>query len=231
MKLILVPGFWLNGSSWATIVPALEAAGHETESVTLPGIGSGNGDPTMTTLADQVTAVVERIDAADSPVVLVGHSGGGSVISLAADARPDRVARAIYVDAGPAGEGDTINENLPVVDGVIPLPDLDEFPAEMTRDMDEGIRAHFRSIAHPQPAHVATDAAHPADDRRYDVPSTVICCEMSAGEIRELIDTGHAYVAELARFRDYELVDLPTSHWPQFTKPAELAAIIIAAIR
>jgi hypothetical protein len=37
-------------------------------------------------------------------------------------------------------------------------------------------------------------------------------------------------VAELARLRDVEYVDLPTGHWPQFTRPVELGEIILAAV-
>jgi pimeloyl-ACP methyl ester carboxylesterase len=45
-----------------------------------------------------------------------------------------------------------------------------------------------------------------------------------------MIAEGHPYVAELGRIRDVEYVDLPTGHWPQFTKPAELGAAILAAV-
>ena len=46
----------------------------------------------------------------------------------------------------------------------------------------------------------------------------------------EMIAGGHPYVAELGRVRDVDYVDLPTGHWPQFTKPAELGAAILAAV-
>jgi hypothetical protein len=48
--------------------------------------------------------------------------------------------------------------------------------------------------------------------------------------LREMIAGGHPFVAELARIRDVDYVDLPTGHWPQFTKPAELGAAILAAV-
>ena len=92
MKVILVPGFWLDASSWDGVVPALEESGHSVEALTLPGLESLDADRSGVTLRDHVDAVIARIDAADEPVVLVGHSGGGSIIAGAADARPDRVA-------------------------------------------------------------------------------------------------------------------------------------------
>lgn len=55
-------------------------------------------------------------------------------------------------------------------------------------------------------------------------------CEFPSELLREWIAQGHPYVAELAAMRDVEYVDLPTGHWPQFTKPAELAQAILAAV-
>jgi len=48
--------------------------------------------------------------------------------------------------------------------------------------------------------------------------------------LREWIAQGHPYVAELAAMRDVKYIDLPTGHWPQFTKPAQLGQAIVAAV-
>ncbi|MGH9119343.1 MAG: alpha/beta fold hydrolase [Acidimicrobiales bacterium] len=230
MKVILVPGLWLDASSWDGVVPALAAAGHDVEALTLPGLESADADRSGLTLRDHVDAVIARIDEAAGPVVLVGHSGGGSVISGAADARPDRVGRAIYVDSGPAGEGGIVNDELPAVNGEIPLPDWDAFDNSDLIDLDDELRAAFRARAIPSPLHVAIDPQHVDDDRRYDVPTTVIASSIPGAMLREFIAKDHPYVRELSKMRDYEVVDLPTGHWPQFTKPAELAAAILTAI-
>lgn len=230
MRVTLVPGFWLDGSSWDGVLPALAAAGHTVEAVTLPGLESIDADRTGITLRDHVDDVVARIDAADGPVVLVGHSGGGSIIAGAADARPDRVARAIYVDSGPVGEGGIISDEFAEVDGEIPLPDWEAFDDAELTDLDDDLRAAFRARAVPEPWHVATDPQHVADDRRFDVPTTVIASSIPGSVLRDLMAQDHPFVRELANMRDYEIVDLPTGHWPQFTRPAELGAAIVAAI-
>ena len=228
---ILVPGFWLDASSWDGVVPVLEAAGYSVEALTLPGLESADADRSDITLRDHVDAVIARIDATDAPVVLVGHSGGGSIIAGAADARPDRVARAIYVDSGPTGEGSIISDEFADVDGEIPLPDWDDFDASELADLTDELRATFQARAVPEPVHVAIDPQHVSDDRRYDVPTTVITSSIPSAQLREFIAADQPFVRELSRMRDHEIIDLPTGHWPQFTKPAELASLLVRAIQ
>ena len=78
---------------------------------------------------------------------------------------------------------------------------------------------------------MARDLQELHDPARYEVPVTVIACEVDAATMREWITQGHPYVSELARIRDREIVDLPTGHWPQLTRPADLAATIITALQ
>ena len=230
MDIILIPGFWLDGSSWGEVAPALEEAGHRVRALTLPGLESADADRSGIRLRDHVDAVVAAVDEADGPVVLVGHSGGAAIAHAAVDARPDRVARVVYVDAGPLGDGRAINDELPVVDGEIPLPDWSSFSEADLRDLDDQRREAFRARAVPEPAAVASDPQVLADRRRYDVPAAIIACEFPSEQLRQWIAQGHPYVAELAAMHDVDHIDLPTGHWPQFTKPAQLGQAILAAI-
>jgi pimeloyl-ACP methyl ester carboxylesterase len=231
MDIILIPGFWLDGSSWDGVTPALEQAGHRVHPLTLPGKESKDADRSQITLRDHVDAVVRVIDSlspADGQVVLVGHSGGGAIAHAAADARPDPVARVVYVDSMPLGDGGVINDELPAKDGEVPLPDWSLFEEEDLVDLDDELRAAFRGRAIPEPVHVTSDPQRLSDDRRYDVPVTVIACEFSGAILREWMAQGQ--VRELAKIRDVEIVDLPTGHWPQFTRPVELGQAILAAV-
>ncbi|MFX0592754.1 alpha/beta fold hydrolase [Melissospora conviva] len=232
MDIILIPGFWLDGSSWDAVAPALRAAGHRVHALTLPGMDSPTADRSGITLRDHVDAVVAKIDACDpaEQVVLVGHSGGGAVAHAAVDARPDRVARVVYVDSGPLADGDAINADLPSENGEVPLPAWSGFDDADLTDLDDELRAAFRDRAIPTPARVATDPQQLRDERRYDVPITVIACEYPSAQLRTWIAQGHKWVRELARISDVTYVDLPTGHWPQFTRPAELAAVITGSL-
>jgi pimeloyl-ACP methyl ester carboxylesterase len=233
MHIILIPGFWLDGSSWDDVVPALEQAGHRTHALTLPGMQSRDADRSEITLRDHVDAVVgviDSLDPAEGKVVLVGHSGGGAIAHAAADARPDRVVRVVYVDSMPNGEGGLINDELPAENGEIPLPDWSLFEDEDLVDLDDDLRAAFRKRAIPEPVHVAQDKQHLSDERRYDVPVTIIACEFPSEMLRNWIEQGHPFVRELATIRDVEYIDLPTGHWPQFTRPDELGQAILASL-
>ncbi|RWZ46173.1 alpha/beta hydrolase [Labedella phragmitis] len=234
MDIILVPGFWLDASSWRDVTPALEAAGHHVHPLTLPGLESVDADRGGIGLRDHVDVVVAAVDTLSEEsgerVVLVGHSGGGAIIHAAVDARPDRVARAIYVDSGPLGAGGVINDELPSDGDDVPLPPWELFEDADLVDLTDELRVQFRSRAVPEPLRVTSDVQELNDERRFDVPVTVIACEFPSSLLREWIAGGHPYVAELARVREVEYLDLPTGHWPQFTKPAELGDLLVGAV-
>ncbi|MDI3279578.1 alpha/beta hydrolase, partial [Arthrobacter sp. AL08] len=97
-------------------------------------------------------------------------------------------------------------------------------------DLTGELRASFRARAIPQPKGVAYGRQRLHDIRRYNVPATVIACEFPSSLLTEWIDASHPFTEELARIRDVEYVDLPTGHWPQFTKPVELGQAILAAV-
>lgn len=230
MDIILIPGLWLDASSWSEITPALEKAGHRAHPLTLPGMESRDADRSGIGLRDHVDAVAAVVDAIDGPVVLVGHSGGGAVAHAVADARPDRIARVVYVDSAPLGQGGVINDELPVVNGEIPLPDWNVFEDEDLVDLDDDLREAFRARSIPTPKGAAFDVQKLGDERRFDVPITVICCEFSSNMVQAWVEQGVPFAKELARVKDVAYIDLPTGHWPQFTKPAELADAILSAV-
>ncbi|KRC63473.1 esterase [Aeromicrobium sp. Root236] len=233
MKLLLVPGFWLGAWSWDRISPALEAAGHDVTALTLPGLESVDTDRAGIGLAEHVAAVVAEIDRADGPVVLVGHSGGGTVIHAAVDQRPDRVARAVYVDSGPLPHGTPTNPHLPSDGADLPLPEWDVFRADGSHDLDdftEAQLADFRERAVPHPAAAAQDPQVLSDDARYGVPITLITTTFTQEQIDTYTEAGEDYFAELPKMKDVTIIELPTSHWPQFTKPEQLAEVLRDAI-
>jgi pimeloyl-ACP methyl ester carboxylesterase len=230
MEIILIPGLWLDGSSWEEVTPTLEEAGHRTQPLTLPGMESMEADRSGITRQDHVQAVVAAIDSVAGEVVLVGHSAGAAIAHAAIDARPDRVSRAIYVGGFPLGDGGGDPGGYPVEDGEIPFPDWSGFEEEDLADLDEDARARFRERAIPAPARASSDPQQLADERRYEVPITVISTEFSSEMLQSWIARDLEPVREFSRIKEVEYIDLPTGHWPQFTKPEDLARTILEAI-
>src|ERR1700716_3780983 len=70
-NVVLIHGAWADGSSWATVIPLLQAAGLKVTAVQNP----------LTSLADSVAATRRALALQDGPTVLVAHSWGGTVIS------------------------------------------------------------------------------------------------------------------------------------------------------
>ncbi len=125
---VLVHGSWHGAWCWYQVQAALERAGQAVTAVDLPAHGVDRTPPAQATLdayADRVTAA---LDASHEPVILVGHSMGGIAISQAAEARPDRVAKLVYlaafllpdgssiVDMSAADTGSLLNRSLRAVD-------------------------------------------------------------------------------------------------------------------
>ena len=172
MDIILIPGLWLDGSSWEKVVPVLEQAGRRTHPITLPGMESQDADRSGISLRDHVDAVIaviDSVDPADGRVVLVGHSAAGAIAHAAVDARPDRVARVVYVGGFPTRDGAAVADKA---------------------------RAAFRERATPAPERVTRDPQQLTDERRYDVPVTVISTEFTSETLRTWIEQSVYYPHE-----------------------------------
>jgi pimeloyl-ACP methyl ester carboxylesterase len=96
-NIVLVHGFWADGSSWSKVIPILENAGHKVIAVQLP----------LHSLADDVATTKRAIDLIGGPVILVGHSYGGAVITNAAYNNPN-VKGLVYVAAFAPQEGQSL---------------------------------------------------------------------------------------------------------------------------
>ncbi|AOR29748.1 hypothetical protein BFF78_00360 [Streptomyces fodineus] len=106
-EIVLVPGFWLGAWAWEEVTPELRAAGHDVYPLTLTGLADRAAEATpdvdVYTHVDDIVRLIDDNDLRD--VVLVGHSGANLPVTGAADRIPERIARIVYVDAGPLPGG------------------------------------------------------------------------------------------------------------------------------
>jgi pimeloyl-ACP methyl ester carboxylesterase len=221
--IVLVPGFWLGGWAWDAVADLLRAQGHDVTALTLPGLESVDADRSAITMSDHVDAICEAVEAAGSPVVLAVHSGAGAPGYAVTDRIPEQIAAMVYVDTGPAKGA--LDPDFAGAEH--PLPPQEELAADENLDgLSEEQLETFRRRAVPQPGAALREAHEFTNDARLDVPSTVVCTGYTSEQYKEAVEAGYSFVAGLSELRDVTWIDLPTSHWPMWSRPQELAEII-----
>lgn len=222
MDIVLIAGMWLDGSAWRDVAPEIEKLGHRPVPLTLPGQGDGN---TQATYADQVAAVLAAVDATHGTTLVVGHSAACTLAWVAADARPEKVARVVLVGGMPNPDGEKYFGFFEPVDGVVPFPGWEPFAGPDSDDMSEELKASVAARAIDVPAAVTQGVVTLTDERRHHLPVTLVCPEFTPAQAREWIEAGE--VPELAKATRLEYVDIDSGHWPMFTRPGELARILV----
>ena len=224
MDIVLLGGLWLPHKEWDEVVGSLAELGHRGVPVLLPGQGDGNR---TATLEDQVAAVLLAIDESEGKPLVVGHSASSALAWIAADARSQQVAGVVLIGGFPTPDGATYADFFPVVDGVMPFPGWEPFDAPVIADLDHATRERLAAEMIPVPEGVSRGVVQLEDERRYDVPVTLICPEFSPAEAKEWMDAGQVPELPLAKY--LELVDIDSGHWPMVTKPRVLAGLLAAA--
>jgi pimeloyl-ACP methyl ester carboxylesterase len=225
--IVLVPGFWLGAWAWDEVAAILRLGGHDVTPITLPGLESAEADRSAITFADHVAAIraaVESAGAPGVPVVLAVHSASGFSGYAASDLVPERIAAMVYVDTAPG-----VGPLDPDFDAVEKPMDWDAVAAEENLDgLSEAQLETFRRRAVPVPGGILRGSATLTNDARRDIPSTLICTGFTAEQYRAAAreHPEWAFVAGIPELRNATWIDLPTSHWPMWSRPAELAAII-----
>lgn len=239
---VLVPGFWLGAWAWHDVTRELRSQGHDVHPVTLTGLGerahlAGPGVDLETHVED-VLGVIRAEELND--VILVGHSGGGMAATIAADRLPGRIARLVYVDSGPPVDGVAwldmfdAEEREPLerlISGpgggtALPLPPWEALEAmgSSLAGIDEAGLERFARLAAPQPAEMLRQP--PRLGSAWEAPAkTLITSSFPLAQVKEMIAAGHPMFAALDS-PGWTFAELTTGHWPMFSRPADLAALL-----
>ena len=225
---VLIAGARLGAWAWDDVVPRLREAGHGAYPVTLSGQAEKRGLPAgqQTHLQDIVDEVEDR-DLRD--VVLVGHSYSGIPVGQAAERIGDRLAHVVFVDSAVPVDGEAFVSSWPddgaevkaaIAEnaGFWPLAPATHFEGHGLTD--EQIA---RIVAHATP-HPGASLTEPAVLARPlgDLPATYVGCVFLGDELDDSV------AAPLAG-GNWRLVELDTGHWPMFSRPRELAEILLDA--
>jgi pimeloyl-ACP methyl ester carboxylesterase len=222
--IILVPGFWLGAWAYDEVAATLRADGHDVTALTLPGLESADTDRSKVTFEDHVNAIVDAVRAAPAPVVLAVHSGTGFSGYAASDVIPDRIAAMVYVDSAP-GTG-VLAEDF---EGVEKPMSIEELQAEENFDgVSEAQIAEFARRGVAEPGGVMRGGHVFTNDARRDIPTTIIATGYTSADYQKYAKEHPewSFLGGIADLHDITWVDLPTSHWPMWSRPTELAAII-----
>jgi pimeloyl-ACP methyl ester carboxylesterase len=240
---VLVGGAWLGGWCWQRVARRLRGNGHDVYPLSLTGLGERVhlASPQID-LDTHITDVVNLIEFEElQDVVLLGHSYGGLVVTGAADRIPERISRLVYLDTATLPDGAILLEKFP--------PDLRERTEDQVEESGEGWKfpipppeeladmaslegvdeEHLRllySRATPQPFGTYTQPLRLKNPNREELPKLGILCSFSLDQVKGMISNDNLLFRGLAG-PDWRFVELPTGHWPMFSRLEDLAALLL----
>ena len=230
---LLVHGAWHGAWCWHKLVPRLEKAGHVVVAPDLPAMGRDHTPVNRVSLATWRKHVCRVVDELRGPVVLVGHSRGGIVISEVAEHRPERIQMLVYLCAFLPRNGESLfdlagKDESSLVPGNMMMSEdksSSTVRAEVLRDAfygecsDDDV-ALARLCVQPEPTlPLATPVKLSAEN--FDrVPRVYIECLRDRAIPPALQRQMHS-ASPCQR-----VLALDTDHSPFFSKPDELAALL-----
>lgn len=230
---VLVHGSWHGRWCWHRVVPELEALGHQVLAPDLPGHGDDATPVAQLTLAAYAKCIASVVRSVAEPVVLVGHSFGGIVISQAAEIVPERISRLVYLTAFLPANGQslsrlaTADSNNPVATSSVISADQQLISLDLSRvrellyadcpDSDVAL-ARTRLCAEPVAPFVTPVAITAA--RAGSIPRSYIEC------LHDIAIPLWFQRQMQATVACDSVHSLTTSHSPFFAAPAELARLL-----
>jgi pimeloyl-ACP methyl ester carboxylesterase len=230
---VLVHGAWHGAWCWQRLRPLLEADGHGVHTPDLPGHGADRTPRAGVSMPAYIDRVVDAVDAAGGPVILVGHSMGGMVISGVAEARPASIALLVYLTASLPRDGESLfdleamNPSTSLRDGMSMSADGsaahvrdDRLQALFYQDCPDADIALAREHLVPQAMTPMVEMLALTADGFGRVPKHYIMCSAD----RALVPAFQQ--AQLARYPGLPVSTLDTGHSPFFARPRALADLL-----
>jgi pimeloyl-ACP methyl ester carboxylesterase len=218
-NVVLVHGAWADGSSWAEVIPLLQAAGLKVTAVQNP----------LTSLADSVAATRRALALQDGPTVLVAHSWGGTVLSETGI--DPKVTALVYVAARAPDAG----EDFVALSGKFPtgavragIQEHDGF----TRLSEESFLKYFANGVEPKQAKVLYAVQEPTAASLFSGRTTAAAWHSKPSwyAVSKLDQTINPDLERfLAKRMNATTVELEAGHLSLVSHPKEVADLILAA--
>ena len=231
--ILFIAGHWLGAWAWDEVLEHLNAEGPRAVAMTLPGLDANDPERATKTLDDQAAGILgdlARLGVSEQhPAIIVAHSGANAPVSLVLDRHPELFGRVVWIDSGPVATGSVFAPDLPEQVEELPLPPFEVLGQQASLEgLSTEVLERFRERAVPQPGPALRQPVELVDDARRRIPTTLVCCSISGAQVRELAQAGHPMFAEVAELDHLDVVDLPTGHWPMWSRPGDLAELIRA---
>lgn len=237
---ILIHGSWHSAWNWHKVIPLLEQQGHKAIAIDLPGMGRDKTPVSEISLETSVDKVCSVIDSVGDKVILVGHSKNGIMISQAAEYRPDKIEKLVYLAAYLIPNGKTQREySMQDMEGVLkPFVDFHEESKSTTlrpeiykeglyHDCDDNITELAKLLLSNEPFESSITTLQLTEENYGSVPRYYIEC------IEDRAVTPFIQRKMYKESHCQKVYSMATSHSPFFSKPDELAEILceIAALK
>ncbi len=232
--IILIAGHWLGAWAWDEVLDHLKIDHSRAVAITLAGLDGEDPQRATKTIDDQAAGIlqefVQRGVSEDQPAIIVAHSGANAPVSLVLDRHPELVDRVIWVDSGPVATGTIFAPELPDEVEELPLPPFEVLAQQASLEgLSAEVLERFRARAVPEPGPVLRQSVELSNDARRRVRTTLVCCSIPSAQLLELARADHPMFAEVANLEHLEVIDLPTGHWPMWSRPGDLAEVIRSA--
>src|SRR5258706_3937894 len=230
---ILIHGSWHSSWNWHRVIPVLETRGHKAIAIDLPGMGRDKTPINEVKMKTTVEKICSLIDTIEEKVILVGHSKNGIMISQAAEYRPDKIEKLVYVAAYLIPDGKTQREySLQDTEGMLKpyvtmFEDLNAHSLQpeiykegLYADCDDTITQLAKLLLSHEPVESAITPLKLTEENYGRVPRVYIEC------------TEDKAVTPFIQRKMYtetpceKVYSMATSHSPFFSKPKELADIL-----
>ena len=185
----MIHGSWHNAWNWHRVVPLLEKQGHRAIAIDLPGMGRDKTPIYEVTMSKTVQKICELIDSVEGKVILVGHSKNGIMISQAAEYRPDKIEKLVYLAAYLVPNGKTQREySIQDTEGILkPYVTMHEelkahtlqceiYKEGLYADCDDQITELARFLLSHEPVESGITPLQLSDENYGSVPRVYIEC-------------------------------------------------------
>jgi pimeloyl-ACP methyl ester carboxylesterase len=230
---ILIHGSWHSAWNWHKVVPLLENKGHRAIAVDLPGMGRDKTPIQDVKMKTTVDKLCQLIDSIEGKIILVGHSKNGIMISQAAEYRPGKIEKLVYLAAYLVPNGKTQREySIQDTNGVLkPYVTIHEelnahtlqpeiYKEGLYADCDNDITEMAKMILSHEPIESGITPLELTDENYGRVPRVYIEC------------TEDRAVTPFIQRKMYtntpceKVYSLPSSHSPFFSMPDKLVDIL-----